>query len=177
VLYIHRPTLHDLNECARLDASYITQRVWQMTMQANAIDMQVSFHLVNLPRQMEINATLADDNLLQFWQRGDCLLSARKNNDIVGYLHMIPDIAISAGSIYRHVVAPDYRRQGIGTKLLDYALRWGQERHLRSLLVTLHTKNHPAIEFYRAQGFSFCGFSEQTYNNQQIKLHFTRSTR
>ncbi len=80
MLYIHRPTLHDLNECARLDASYLTQHVWQMTMHINNTDMQVSFHLISLPRETHIAAAVADDNLLRFWQRGDCLLSARLNN-------------------------------------------------------------------------------------------------
>ncbi len=90
---------------------------------------------------------------------------------------MIPNKNNGEGLIYRHVVAPEHRRQGIGSQLLEYTQRWALERKLRSLAVSLHTKNYPAIEFYRSHGFSFCGFSEQTYNNQQIVLHFSRSVR
>lgn len=177
MLHIHRPTLHDLNECAKLDANYTTQRVWQMTMQSEATDIQVSFHLVYLPRQITIANSLAADNLLRFWQRGDCLLAARLDSEIVGYLHMIPDKQTGEGYIYRHVVSPEHRRQGIGTALLNHALRWGQDRKLRSVLVTLHTKNYPASNFYVAHGFAFCGFTEQSYKDQQIQLHFSRSIR
>lgn len=174
VLTIHRPSLHELNDCARLDASYVTRHTWQMAMDAGATDMQVTFQLITLPYEITVKDGPVQENLSQYWQRGDCLLAARENSVVTGYLHMIPDKNTHDGLIVRHVVDAAYRRQGIGSALLEHALRWARDRHLRSISVSVETKNYPAIAFYRAHGFSFCGFSEQPYVRQHILLHFTR---
>jgi hypothetical protein len=38
----------------------------------------------------------------------------------------------------------------------------------------MQTKNYPAIQFARAQGFVFCGFNDHYYMNQDIALFFGR---
>lgn len=176
-IYIRRPTLHDLNDCLQLNANYLTMRVWQMNQRVETDRIQVSFNLVHLPRTMTITVPPAEDNLLRCWQRGDCLLSARQQNTIVGFLHMIPDASRRVAYIQRHVVEPNYRKQGIGTALLEQALQWARDHKLRGVMVTLSTKNHPASVFYLARGFVFSGFTEQFHGNQEIRLQLTRSVR
>jgi ribosomal protein S18 acetylase RimI-like enzyme len=81
------------------------------------------------------------------------------------------------GYIRRHVVAPEFRQQGVGAALLDLAMEWGRERRLRSFEIALSTKNHPAIDFYLAHGFVFTGFSERLWGRQEIVMHFSRVVR
>ncbi|RME80084.1 MAG: N-acetyltransferase [Caldilineae bacterium] len=175
MLHIRRPTLHDLNECAQLDASYTTQHVWQMSLHVDGNDIQVHFRLVHLPRQLAVQTPPPPENLLKCWQRGDCLYSAREGHTIVGYIHLIPDAESGIGLIHRHVVLPQFRRKGIGAALLQHTLQWAREHRLRSLLTMLSTRNHPAIAFYLAHGFVFSGYSEDFYSDESIKLHFSRS--
>ena len=176
-VHIRRATLHDLNDCLTLDAGYDTQRVWQMNLQVKKNRIQVDFHLVHLPRIVHIEVEPGTENLLKCWQRGDCLLTARKQSTVVGFMHLIPDIPTKVGYIHRHVVAPEHRGQGIGSMLLTHAMKWARERKLHSAVTSLNTKNHPASDFYLDRGFVFSGFSEETHGDQRIRLQFSRGVR
>ena len=177
MIYIRRPTLHDLNECAKLDASYTTQKVWQMTLHNEPQRLQVQFHLVYLPRPMRVPAPQDDFNLAKAWQRGDGIFAAHEGRLILGYIHLEMDPVTKTGYIRRHVVAPAYRRQSIGAALLTRVMAWGRERKLRGFLVELSTKNDPAIQFYLAQGFHFTGFSEEFWGRQEILMRLSRVVR
>ena len=176
MLQIRRPTLHDLNDCVRLDSSYTTQRVWQMSLDVEAHDIQSNFHLIYLPRPVTFTLAPVTENLLQCWQRGDCLLAARMQNTLVGFIHLVPDPQTHSGRIVHHAIAPDYRRRDIGGRLLQAALLWAHEHNLHSTTVEVPTKNHPAISFYMGQGFTFTGFHERTYGDQEIIFQLARST-
>jgi len=177
VIYIRRPTLHDLNECARLDASFTTTKVWQMSLQADSGRIQVQFHLVHLPRPMTVPTPPEDRDLTKAWQRGDGIYAARRGNKILGYIHLEVDREMKTGHIRRHVVAPEFRGQGVGVALLERVVEWGRERKLRGIEVALSTKNHPAIEFYLTHDFAFTGFSEHLWGGQEILMHFSRIAR
>ncbi len=176
-MHIRRPTLHDLNECAKLDAAYTTQRVWQMNLSVETSDIRAEFHLAPLPRPITVPAPPLDENLLACWHRGDCMYTARLGNAIVGFLHLIPDAPTRLGCITHHVVALPHRRQGVGIALLETTLQWCRDHNLRSLTVHINTKNHPAIAFYTNNGFIFNGFHERFYSDQEIILHFARTVR
>ena len=176
-VHIRRSTLHDLNDCLTLDASYDTQRVWQMNLQVKSNRIQIDFNQVHLPRVVNIQVPPGSENLLRCWQRGDCVLSARRQHTVVGFLHMIPDTPSKVGYIHRHVVDPEYRGQGIGSILLTHALKWARDHKLRSIVVSLNTKNHPASAFYLDRGFVFSGFSEETHGDRRIQLQFARGVR
>jgi len=72
-------------------------------------------------------------------------------------------------------VAKEYRRQGIGTALMKAALRWAEERNLRTIMLETQTKNYPAICFYQRHGFVFCGFNDHYYATQDIALFFAHN--
>jgi len=74
-------------------------------------------------------------------------------------------------------VEPASHGQGIGSALLETALQWSRDHHLRSLIVEINTKNHPAIAFYTHHGFAFSGFHERFYSDQEIILHLARMVR
>ena len=51
------------------------------------------------------------------------------------------------------VVDEDYRRQGIGTVLLEEAKRWARDRGLRAIQLGVWVANGPAVAFYAKHGF------------------------
>ena len=177
MVQIRRPTLHDLNECALLDPSYVTHRVWQMHLDVEPNDIQILFQLVSLPRPLTVECPPEREVLTKYWQRGDCMLTAREDHGIVGFLHMVPDLGTQIGLLRTHVVAAEHRRQGIGDALLRQAMQWGRDRNLRSLRVQVTTKNHPAVSFYMTHGFLFSGFTERLYSDQEILLDLARTMR
>jgi len=177
VIYIRRPTLHDLNECARLDASYTTQKVWQMNLHTDSGRIQVQFHRVHLPRPMTVTVPPEARDMTKAWQSGDGIYAARRGNTILGYIHLEVDPETRTASIRRHVVAPQFRQQGVGAALLERAMEWARERRLQGVDVALSTKNHPAIEFYMTHGFVFTGFSEHLWGSRDILMYFSRVAR
>lgn len=176
-MHIRRPTLHDLNECAKLDPAYTTQRVWQMNLSVESTTIQIGFQLAPLPRPITLPGVPISDALLPCWQRGDCMYASRQDTTITGFIHLASDPATRMGRIEHHVVLRERRRQGIGTALIETAMQWSRDHHLRSLSVEVNTRNHPAIAFYTSHGFAFSGFHERFYSDQEIILHLARMIR
>jgi GNAT superfamily N-acetyltransferase len=52
------------------------------------------------------------------------------------------------------VVAPDVRRQGVGSLLFGAVERWAESRHVRQLKVETQSINLPAHRFYARHGFA-----------------------
>ena len=67
------------------------------------------------------------------------------------------------------LVEQDYRRQGIGNKLMDYVKAYAKEIGARALILETQTCNTKAIDYYRAQGFKVIGIDTISYTNEDIK--------
>ncbi len=61
------------------------------------------------------------------------------------------------GERYAHIflifVLPEYRKQGIGTKLISVAENWAKARGDRQIGLQVFTKNKPALNLYHHLGF------------------------
>ena len=93
-------------------------------------------------------------------------------SDVLGYIGLRVDGPRHTAWITTQAVQLDYRRQGVGSRLLSEARDWADRYRLRSLLVELQTKNFPAINFYQKQGFFFCGYNSAFYANREVALFF-----
>lgn len=90
----------------------------------------------------------------RFDQAGESLFVARASDEIIGivglntdpYLHL-PDI----GRVRHLYVLPQYRRGGIGKKLLQAIIEEAKNRYQK---LTLYTDNPIADKMYREHGFS-----------------------
>lgn len=61
-----------------------------------------------------------------------------------------------------------YRRQGIGTALMDIAMKRAREEKRRVLMLETQSRNENAIAFYLAYGFSLIGFDACAYQNNDL---------
>lgn len=167
--------LVDLENCLRLNHSYLTEYVWQMDVQEGASLVTVNFRTVRLPRAVHVKYPRDRQALLSGWHRRDCFLVATADKDerIVGYLTMGAHDWHRTGWVADLVIDADHRRQGIATRLLLEAKDWARKAGLRRLMVETQTKNHPAICFLERNGFSFCGYNDRYYANQDIALFFS----
>lgn len=174
-MIIKSAELADLNRCMLIDPSYMTEYVWQMYLERGEAGTTITFRTVKLPRPMPVNYPRDTDYLLENWQRGECFLVADEEGEIRGYLDMTVQAWHQTGWVNNLVVAKGYRRQGIGTALMKAALRWAEERNLRTIMLETQTKNYPAICFYQKHGFVFCGFNDHYYATKDIALFFAHS--
>jgi ribosomal protein S18 acetylase RimI-like enzyme len=177
--------LADLEACLGLDHSYVTDHVWQMDVQEDETLFTVNFRAVRLPRPVHVKYPRDREALLIGWHHRDCFLVAtvedndkdEKTQSIVGYLTMGAQDWHRTGWVADLVVTPEQRRQGIAAQLLQAGKEWAHKAGLKRLVIETQTKNHPAMRFLERQGFSFCGYNDDYYENQDIALFFSLNLR
>lgn len=172
-MIVRKGDLKDLNACVLIDASYVTDYVWQIRTEERPYEeMVIAFQTVRLPRSARAKLPRDTDYLVRDWERDECFLVAEEEGEIRGYLGMIVQPWHATGWIKDMAVLKEYRRQGIGTDLLGAAFHWAKEHDLRAIMLETQTKNYPAISFCRKHGFVFCGFNDRYYTNQDIAVFF-----
>ncbi|HML20109.1 MAG TPA: GNAT family N-acetyltransferase [Aggregatilinea sp.] len=159
--------------CSKLDHTSDTDFVWQMDVRQEADETLVRFRTVRLPRTVRANYPKDPATLLEAWRQRDCFLVAAVDNVILGYVNMRVDAA-HRGWIVDLVVGAPLRRRRIGSALLEQATRWAALHHLQTLTIETQTKNFPGISFALSKGFTFCGFNDHYYANQDIALFFSK---
>jgi ribosomal protein S18 acetylase RimI-like enzyme len=71
--------------------------------------------------------------------------------------------------IWEILVKEEYRRKGIGTMLMERAVKVAKEKGARMLVLETQSYNVSAISFYMKQGFELIGFDAAAYSNQDIE--------
>ncbi len=62
----------------------------------------------------------------------------------------------------------EYRRQGIGTALMDIAIARARVEKRRAVMLETQSRNENAIAFYLAYGFTLIGFNACEYQNDDL---------
>lgn len=169
-----RPALEDdLDPCLALDAGYTTRYVWQIDINENDRGHLVRLQTARLPQPYTVPQPDSNQQRFKRWQAASYFLVAESRGQVVAYLALTADPAEPLAWITDLVVAPDFRRKGTGSDLLAAAGRWARSGHLLRLHVALQTKNHPAIQFFTKNGFTFSGYHEYYYRSGDIALFFT----
>lgn len=66
-------------------------------------------------------------------------------------------------------VKPEFKKNGIGTNLIEVAKRRAVELGVRLITLETQTSNYPAIQFYLKNGFEVIGFNTMSYTNDDVK--------
>lgn len=167
----------DIAACLALDASYETERVWQMTFQPSTGDQAINFRVERLPRQMPVDYVTDENRLKRALAPAHCFLVVEEAEQVIGYLTMRFDPIHEIGMIQDVVVTRPYRRHKVGGRLLKVARRWATESQLAVMMAETQTKNYPAIQFLQSNGFVFCGFNDHYFRNGDIAVFFSAPLR
>lgn len=176
-MIIRKAQARDLEACLGLDEAFETDYVWQMESTRMNGSISVAFRTTRLPRAMRVPATLPRDVIAEHYEKGECFLIADDRGRVCGYVDATEDPWERVGWVHRLTVAPDLRRHGVGTQLLQACLDWAREQHLRAVMVEAATKNFPASALFQKQGFVFCGYNDGYHANRDIALYFALSLR
>lgn len=169
----------DIAKCLELDHVYQTEYVWQMRLLEETGRQQITFTRERLPRMLS-NEYPASDKRLQAAlaaQHGFLVAASRDHAELLGYMTIYSDPVYHIACVRDLVVSRPYRQNGIGTRLLNIARQWARENHLSQLMLEVQTKNYPAIAFCQQCGFTFCGFNDHYFANQDIAVFFSQSLR
>jgi len=61
-----------------------------------------------------------------------------------------------------------YRRKGIGTALMDIAVKRAKDEKRRVIMLETQSRNEAAIAFYLSYGFTLIGFDSCAYQNNDL---------
>jgi GNAT superfamily N-acetyltransferase len=169
----------DLDRCLELDASFDSERVWQLDLRPGRDAVSAQLRATDLPRQLRVDYPSPQDALLMHWQRGYCIIVAEDpaTRQLVGFVDVGPEPDLQLGWIWHLVVDRSQRRQGVGTTLLAAAASWCQDHQLRRMMIPLQIQNEPGIRFCQRHGFTFCGFNDRFYQTGAVALFLCRSLR
>lgn len=173
-LSIRQAELDDIERCLALDASYVTDEVWQLRLdEASPAGTSSEFRRVRLTRTVQLPYPRTDDELRALWHNDvtDLLVVATEEH-IAGFVDLTAQSDHESVWVYNLVVDNEHRRSGNGTRLLHAAARWADARGFRRLLLETPTKNGPALRFLFAHGATFCGFHDRYYSNKDIAVFF-----
>jgi len=93
------------------------------------------------------------------------------DNDCVGFVSAgrcklpVQDMHPGAGVIRQLYVLNAFQKHGLGSRLLQVALTWLDERKFEPLYVGVWSENHGAQRLYERYGFSKCGEYEFPVGN------------
>lgn len=88
-------------------------------------------------------------------------LAAEKGGKLAGY--MLVYAVDKEAEIARIAVGKEYRRQGVGSRLLQKLESLCQERHIHKLLLDVRESNDGARSFYKEKGFVEDGIRQSFY--------------
>ncbi len=165
----------DIPLLAAFDHSFSTDYVWQVDVREERGQISASFRSARLPRSVRVLYPRDAETLAAIWTRRRLFIVAEVETQVRGYLSVMEGTLNDTGWVAEFAVERKARRQGIGAVLIASAVDWGRKVGLRRLLVEVQSKNYPAICFCQKNGFTFCGYSDLYFPNQDIALFFGMS--
>ncbi|MGC9522283.1 MAG: GNAT family N-acetyltransferase [Anaerolineae bacterium] len=167
----------DWEACLDVDLSFETEAAWQMDERQEAGEWHVAFREIRLPRTLRIQLATPRDDLLKTWQLRDRFWVAVEQRQVVGYLGLDIEQARFQARITDLAVAPDHRRKGYATALLQRATEWCVRQRLSQLVLVCPLKAFPAISFALKHRFAYCGYQDAYWPGQEVALFFRQRIR
>lgn len=96
------------------------------------------------------------------------VFAAELNGEQVGWIELGYEKWNNRMRLWEFLVKEEWRRIGIGTMLMNYAVRLVKEKGARMLVLETQSCNVPAINFYLKYGFALVGFDSAAYSNEDI---------
>jgi len=102
------------------------------------------------------------------------VFAAVMNQDHAGWIELGHEKWNNRMRVWEFLVKEEFRKMGIGSLLMDHAIKVAKERGARMLVLETQSCNVPAILFYLKRGFNLIGFDSAAYSNDDIKKREVR---
>ena len=97
------------------------------------------------------------------------VFAATLNDNQIGWIELGYEKWNNRTRIWEFLVKKEFRKKGIGSLLMRYAIKIAKERGARMLVLETQSCDVPAIDFYLKQNFNFIGFDCAAYSNEDIE--------
>lgn len=97
------------------------------------------------------------------------VFAAKMDEQQVGWIELGYQRWNNRMRVWEFLVKEEHRRRGIGTLLMNHAVRIAREKDARMLVLETQSCNVPSIDFYLKFGFELIGFDTAAYSNNDIE--------
>lgn len=87
---------------------------------------------------------------------------------LVGYICIL--VVADEVNINNIAVHPQYRRQGVAKKLMQWALNWAKGREAKKAFLEVRPSNQEALKFYEGLNFNVLGVRKRYYSDGEDAL-------
>jgi GNAT superfamily N-acetyltransferase len=180
----------DMTGCAALRAVYTTQAAWRLSREEisarqsgnvhgaaqPAMPPTLTFQIqqIRLPRSRTLTLPSAGVPLADTWARASLRLVALREEQICGYVLLLPWLEQQQGWLARLLVDAPLRGKGAGSLLLRACRNWASGQGMAALLAHAPARNVRGITFYQRRGFQISGLVERFYPTREDALLLAR---
>jgi GNAT superfamily N-acetyltransferase len=97
------------------------------------------------------------------------VFAAVRGDRQIGWIELGYDRWNNRMRVWEFLVKEGSRRKGIGTQLMEHAVKIAKEKGARMLVLETQTCLVPAIDFYLKFGFELIGFDTAAYSNEDVE--------
>lgn len=162
------PLAREEYEYFELHYAYVTAEHYAVRLSDEKGQMSLCFVREPYPEARSEENT---DTLYQpYWENAEAYaVCDDATGEQLGYLEIATEEWNNRLRMTQLLVKPEYRGTGAGKFLMNYAKSIARERDYRVIVLETQNYNTPAIDFYRSQGFRFCGGNTYFYSNEDIE--------
>jgi len=139
-----------------LDTSFMTDMVYEVETQSNTFKLVLRVLEMPLVKKYELDLDCKEKE----WDR---ILLAKRGDELCGYLAYSYKNWNKRLCIWHFYVAPEFRKQGVGSVLMEHLKRTGKIIGAKIIWVETNNLNYPAIQMYQKIGFNLCGIDTSLY--------------
>jgi len=96
--------------------------------------------------------------------KSDILIVMEDNKKIIAFSGLHLNVWNNTARIIDIFVHPNYRRQGLASKLINQLIVLARKKKVRSLIAEAPSLN-PVLKLYKKNGFRKCGYNDRYYSN------------
>jgi len=156
---------------SKLKFRYFTKEHYAVTILRKRDRWEVRLVLEALPKPIEKQF---EGGLFQDFVDEPRVFAAELEGKQVGWIELGFHKWNNRMRIWELLVEEGFRHKGIGTLLVDHAVKLSKKRKARMLVAETQSCNIPAINFYLKNGFELIGFDSGAYSNEDIKRREVR---
>ena len=149
----------------QIESKYSTSHYYDVSVSRESTSWRISLTLKAFANTTEKNYSgrLFEDHIAE-----PRVFAALLANKPVGWIELGYEKWNNRMRIWEFLVDEHYRKRGIGTLLMNYAVKIAKEKGARMLVLETQTNNATAISFYLNFGFDLIGLDTAAYSNHDI---------
>ena len=137
------------------------------------VKKQFESPVTHSPEEYDFPDSLYQDH----WEKADaygivCEQDGKK--ELLACIELCPEEWSNRLMVTELWVADKLHRQGIGTKLMNFAKELAKKQGRRAIILETQSCNVRAIAFYLSQGFELIGYDTCCYTNLDVERHEIR---